>query len=83
MLAVLFGRPQRFKLSTTMAEYIALSSALRDVTPMMELLKEFANQGYNLILSTPKVYCKDFDHNSEAFEIAHFPKCALIPKQSM
>ena len=40
----------------------------------MELLKEFANQGYNLISSAPKVYCKAFEDNSGALEIACLPK---------
>ena len=53
-----------------MAEYIALLSALRDIIPIMELLKEFANQGYNLISLAPKVYFKAFEENSRALEIA-------------
>ena len=49
-----------------MEEYIALSSALRDNIPIMELLEEFAN--------APKVYCKAFEDNSEALEIKCSPK---------
>ena len=57
--------------STMVAEYIVLSSALRDVIFIMELLKEFANRGHNLISVAPKVYCKAFEDNSGALEITH------------
>lgn len=60
--------------STTMAEYIALSSALRDVIPVMELLEEFMSRGYKLLSSEPRVYCKAFEDNSGALEIARMPK---------
>ena len=36
--------------STTMAEYIALSSALRNVIPIMELTNELKDRGYVLIM---------------------------------
>jgi len=60
--------------STTMAEYIALSSALRDVIPIMELMDELKDRGYELISTEPKVYCKAFEDNSGALEIARLPK---------
>ena len=60
--------------STTMAEYIALSQALRDVIPVMELLDEFLARGYTLVSTKPKVYCKAFEDNSGALKIARLPK---------
>ena len=36
-----------------MAEYIALSSALRDVIPIMELMDELKDRGYDLISTEP------------------------------
>ena len=38
-----------------MAEYIALSSALRDVIPMMELMDKLKERGYDLISTDPIV----------------------------
>ena len=60
--------------STTMAEYIALSAALRDVIPIMELMDELRDRGYELISTEPIVYCKAFEDNSGALEIARLPK---------
>lgn len=60
--------------STTMAEYIALSAALRDVIPIMELMAEIKQKGFKIISKTPTVYCKAFEDNSGALEIARLPK---------
>ena len=61
-------------LSTTEAEYIALSTALREAIPLMEMLKEI-HKVRNLPVSTkPKVMCKVFEDNSGALEIARLPK---------
>ena len=69
--------------STSIAEYIALSLALRDIIPIMELLEEFASRGYNLISLEPKVYCKALKTTQEHWRLHAYPKCTLIPKQSM
>ena len=61
-------------LSTTEAEYIALSQALRDTIPIMQLLQEIRDRGYNVKNSIPKVTCKLFEDNSGALELARFPK---------
>ena len=61
-------------LSTTEAEYIALSQALRDTIPIMQLLKEIKDRGYDVKSSTPKVTCRLFEDNSGALELARFPK---------
>jgi len=61
-------------LSTTEAEYIALSQSLRDVLPMMELVEEIKARGFNVLCTEPFVYCKTFEDNSGALELARLPK---------
>ena len=56
-----------------MAEYIALSLALHDVIPIMELMDELKDRGYDLISTNPIVYCKAFEDNSGALEIVRLP----------
>ena len=62
-----------FALSTAEAEYIALSTALREVIPMMELLKELKGRGLPL-LDIPSIHCKVFEDNSGAREQAQVVK---------
>ena len=57
-------------LSTTEAEYIAISMATRDVIPLMELVQELEQNGFDYSAVTPKVHCKVFEDNSGAVEIA-------------
>ena len=57
-----------------MAEYIALSSALRDVIPIIELMDELKDRGYELISTELNFYCKAFEDNSGTLEIARLPK---------
>ena len=57
-------------LSTAEAELVALSSALRDVIPIMELVKETAKFGIDMNQDAPEVHCKAFEDNSGALEIA-------------
>ncbi len=61
-------------LSTTEAEYIAMSMALRDVIPIMELLEELKHRKFKVISTEPHVYCKVFEDNSGALELAKLPK---------
>ena len=62
-----------------MAEYIALSSALCDIIPIMELMDELKEHGYDLISTEPIVYCKVFKDNSSKLEITCLLKmCPLI-----
>ena len=63
-----------FALSSTEAEYIALSTALRQVIPLMELLKEMKENGVINKEYVPRVYCKAFEDNSGALELARTPK---------
>ena len=61
-------------LSTTEAEYIAMSMALRDVIPIMALVQEMRERHFKVICSAPYVYCKVFEDNSGALELARLPK---------
>jgi hypothetical protein len=62
-----------FALSTTEAEYVALSTALRDVIPVMDLLQEMQDHGYN-VDGVPSIKCKVFEDNSGVFEQAKTAK---------
>jgi hypothetical protein len=57
-------------LSTTEAEYIALSSALRECIPLMELVTEMRLEGFDMEATTPTVHCRAFEDNSGAIELA-------------
>ncbi|KAL7480499.1 LOW QUALITY PROTEIN: hypothetical protein ACHAW6_006190, partial [Cyclotella cf. meneghiniana] len=56
-------------LSTTEADYIAMSMALRDVIPVMELLDEIKNRNVQVICPQPIGYCKVFEDNSGALNL--------------
>ena len=57
-------------LSTTEAEYIALSSALREVIGIMNLVNELHDRGFDLQCGTPRVVCRTFEDNQSCIEIA-------------
>ncbi|KAL7561623.1 hypothetical protein ACA910_001491 [Epithemia clementina (nom. ined.)] len=61
-------------LSTTEAEYISLSTALRDQIHLMELVKEIKSRGIQINCAPPKIFCKAFEDNSGALEMARLPK---------
>jgi hypothetical protein len=61
-------------LSTTEAEYIAMSMALRDVIPIMALVHEMKEHNFDVICTQPHIYCKVFEDNSGALELARLPK---------
>jgi hypothetical protein len=61
-------------LSTTEAEYIAMSQALCDVIPVMNLIQEIREKGFEVVCTEPYVYCKVFEDNSGALELARLPK---------
>jgi hypothetical protein len=61
-------------LSTTEAEYIALSAALREVIPLIDLILEAQKQNIPIPKATPTVYCKIFEDNAGAYELATTPK---------
>ena len=61
-------------LSSTESEFIGLSTALRETIPLMELLRELKQQGIPVGTTKPKVFCRVFEDNSGALEIASVPK---------
>jgi hypothetical protein len=61
-------------LSTTEAEFMALSAALRETIPLMELVKELQRHGYDFTATQPTVHCRVFEDNSGAIELARVPK---------
>ena len=48
--------------------------ALRDVISVMNLIDELKTEGFQVICTQPYVYCKVFEDNSGALELAHLPK---------
>ncbi len=64
----------KFFFSTTEAEYITMLQALRDVIPVMNLLQEMREREFQVICNEPYVYCKVFEDNSGALELARLPK---------
>jgi hypothetical protein len=65
-------------LSTTEAKYIAMSQALCDIIPVMNLLQEMREQNFKVICIKPYVYCKVFEDNTGTLELARIPK--LCPR---
>jgi hypothetical protein len=61
-------------LSSTEAEYIALSQSMREVLPLMWLLEEAQQRGIKINAKPCKVHCKVFEDNEGAIEIAKVPK---------
>ena len=57
-------------LSTTEAEYIVLSSALREVIGIIHLLEELEQQGFHIHKVTPKITCKTVEDNISCINIA-------------
>jgi hypothetical protein len=60
-------------LSTTEAKYIAMSQALCDVILVMNLQQEMREQSFKVICIKPYVYCKVFEDNAGALELARLP----------
>jgi Reverse transcriptase (RNA-dependent DNA polymerase)/GAG-pre-integrase domain len=62
-------------LSTTEAEYNALSESLREVISTMQLLKETKEKLHWVTTNQPpEVHCKVFEDNSGALEMSRLPK---------
>ena len=60
-------------LSTTEAQYTALSSAMRDVILFMFLMKEISLV-FLVQLPTPEVSCQVFEDNTSCIKVAKSPK---------
>jgi hypothetical protein len=61
-------------LSSTESEFIGLSQSLRHAIPLMELIKELKSLGVRMAATQPRVYCRVFEDNSGAIELATVPK---------
>jgi hypothetical protein len=61
-------------LSTTEAEYNALSASLREVIHMMQIVEEAKRMDWKVFGGIPTVHCKAFEDNSGALEMARIPK---------
>ena len=61
-------------LSPYEAKYHSLSQSLRDAIPVMNLLKDFNNQGFHGEYNPPTVKYKAFEDNTGALELARLPK---------
>jgi hypothetical protein len=61
-------------LSTTEAEYNALSTSLREVIHLMHLIDEAKKKGWKTVDEAPKIHCKVFEDNIGALEMARLPK---------
>ena len=62
-------------LSTTEAEYTALSTSLRDVIYLLHLVEELKEYGITIPTpAVPKVTCRVFEDNVGALELANNPK---------
>jgi len=57
-------------LSTTKAEFYALLTSLCDCILLIDLMKEFHQEGFCLVASTLQVHCHVFEDNSGALEMA-------------
>ena len=51
-----------------------MTQALRDIIPVMNLLQEMREREFRVICNEPYVYCKVFEDNSGALELARLPK---------
>jgi hypothetical protein len=56
--------------SSTESEYVALSQSLREVIPIMGLIAELQQEGFNFNNNVPIVSCKAFEDNNGALEMA-------------
>ena len=62
-------------LSSTEAEYIAISESMRDVLYLMQLVKDLRDcTGIRIGSTPPKVHCRIFEDNSGALEMVRLPK---------
>ena len=61
-------------LSTTEAEYIALSQSMRETIPIMQIFEELTRKKIVELREKPEVFCKAFEDNTGALELATVPK---------
>ena len=61
-------------LSTTEGEYIALSTAMKEVIPRSNVIEELRECSFITAKSKAEFHCKVFEDNSRAFEMERAPK---------
>jgi hypothetical protein len=61
-------------LSATEAEYIALSTALRQAIPIIDYSNELREHGFKFNNNKNEIFCKAFEDNEGALEMARSPK---------
>ena len=61
-------------LSSTESEYIGISQGLRDAIPVMKILNKMKQNNVPVKSSVGKVYCRVFEDNSGALEMARVHK---------
>jgi hypothetical protein len=61
-------------LSSTEAEYIALSTATREINHLIDFLREAKTKGIPVNVNNAAIHCKIFEDNSGAIEMAKVPK---------
>ena len=57
-------------MSTTESEYLAISAATREVLPLLELAAEMSENGCGFKNQAPRMFCRVFEDNSGAIELA-------------
>ena len=60
-------------LSTTEAEYIALSQSMQEIIPLLGLLKEI-NEFFTVINCQPNLCCTIFEDNKSCIQLAKAPR---------
>ena len=61
-------------LSSTESEYIGILQGLKDVIPLMRTLEEMKKEGIPISTSKRRIYCRIFEDNSRALEMAKVHK---------
>ena len=61
-------------LSSTESEYIGISQGLREVIPLIKILNEMKSHNLPINPTASKVYCRVFEDNSGALEMAKVHK---------
>jgi hypothetical protein len=67
-------------MSTTEAEYVAMSISLRECIPLMQLMHELKRLKYPIVHTPPKVFIKVFEENMGALQMARLPKMRMRTK---
>jgi hypothetical protein len=57
-------------LLSTESKYTGMSYGLREVIPIIEILKEMKGKLFPVQMMTPRVHCRVFEDNSGALEMA-------------